>query len=216
MLETSDSPIRLGMIPFGATEEGLSGCWPKPSALDRAGRIGREEHCSRKVRFGAAHRRHGSDKQLVVQSRGLEACGPHPRGSLVDGTKHLIHDVRFNGGMPSQVDSRPYRVGETIAVSKGAVVHRTPMFELIQYQPTTPQVAVRPTVIIPPQINRFYFLDLSPGRSFIEYAVSRGISMFVDLVAESDTEHRDWGMDAYVTSASKRCRSPRQSPDPTR
>jgi polyhydroxyalkanoate synthase subunit PhaC len=120
--------------------------------------------------------------------------------SLVDGSRHLLHDVRHNGGMPSQVDTRPFRVGETVAVTRGEVVHRSPLFELIQYEPTTRQVAVRPTVVIPPQINRFYFLDLAPGRSFVEYAVSRGIQVFLISWRNPSPEHRDWDIDRYVSA----------------
>jgi len=67
--------------------------------------------------------------------------------------------------MPSQVDTRPFHVGVNTAASPGAVVYRTPMFELIQYTPTTSEVHAIPTVLIPPQINRYYFLDLAPGGS---------------------------------------------------
>src|SRR5437763_545684 len=91
----------------------------------------------------------------------------------------LALDLRHTGGMPSHVDTRPFRVGETVAVSRGAVIHRTPMFELIQYTPSTPMVRSLPTVVVPPQINRYYSLDLAPGRSFVEYAVSRGIQTFM-------------------------------------
>jgi polyhydroxyalkanoate synthase len=120
--------------------------------------------------------------------------------SLVDGGRHLLHDVVRNGGMPSQVDTRPFRVGETVAVTPGAVVHRTAMFELIQYRPTTPRVADRPTVVIPPQINRFYFLDMAPGRSFVEYAVGRGIQTFVISWRNPGPDERDWGLDDYATA----------------
>src|SRR3954452_12257897 len=95
--------------------------------------------------------------------------------SLVDGGRHLMHDVLRNGGMPSQVDTRPFVVGQTVAVTPGSVVHRSEMFELIQYRPATATVRARPTLVIPPQVNRYYFLDLAPGRSFVEYALSRGL-----------------------------------------
>jgi polyhydroxyalkanoate synthase subunit PhaC len=118
--------------------------------------------------------------------------------SLRDGTRHFLHDFRHNGGMPSQVDTRPFRVGETVAVTRGEIVHRSPLFELIQYEPTTRRVAERPTVVIPPQINRFYFLDLAPGRSYVEYAVSRGIQVFLISWRNPTPEHRDWDIDRYV------------------
>jgi polyhydroxyalkanoate synthase len=53
------------------------------------------------------------------------------------------------------------------------------MYELIQYQPTTAEVHAVPTLVIPPQIGRYYFTDLAPGRSFQEYSVGRGMRQFV-------------------------------------
>jgi len=120
--------------------------------------------------------------------------------SLVGGGKNFVHDVRRNGGLPSQVDTRPFRVGETIATSRGEVIHRHSMFELIQYEPTTARVSARPTLIIPPQINRFYFLDLAPKRSFVEYAVGRGIQTFLVSWRNPTPENRDWDLDAYAAA----------------
>jgi len=118
--------------------------------------------------------------------------------SLIAGGRNLVHDVRHNGGMPSQVDTRPFRVGETIGVTPGAVVHRSEVFELLQYETVTPKVSTVPTLVIPPQINRFYFLDMSPGRSFVEYCVQRGIPMFMMSWRNPAPEQRDWGLDTYA------------------
>jgi poly[(R)-3-hydroxyalkanoate] polymerase subunit PhaC len=116
--------------------------------------------------------------------------------SFVDGGRHLLWDLRHNGGMPSQVDTRPFRVGETVALSPGAIVHRTPLFELIQYTPQTADVRVVPTVVVPPQINRYYFLDLAPGRSFVEHSVGSGIPTFMISWRNPDPCMRDLGLDA--------------------
>jgi polyhydroxyalkanoate synthase subunit PhaC len=121
--------------------------------------------------------------------------------SLVAGARNFVHDLRNNRGMPSMVDTEPFRLGETIAVSPGAVVHRTEVLELIQYQPTTPQVLRRPLVVIPPQINKYYILDLAPGRSLIEYAVSRGQQVFVISWRNPGAEQRDWDLARYVDEA---------------
>jgi len=121
--------------------------------------------------------------------------------SLVDGGRHLLYDVRHNGGLPSQVDTRPFRVGESVAATKGAVVYRTPMFELIQYTPRTREVYALPTVVVPPQVNRYYFLDLAPQRSFVEYAVSRGIQTYLISWRNPGPDERDWGMDDYASAA---------------
>ena len=118
--------------------------------------------------------------------------------SLVDGVRHLVHDVRHNGAMPSQVDTRPFTVGENIACTPGAVVHRSELFELIQYKPTTTKVRSRPTVIVPPQVNRYYFLDLAPGRSFVEHSVAQGLQTFMISWRNPTPKQRDWSIDTYL------------------
>ncbi len=118
--------------------------------------------------------------------------------SLVKGARHFAWDVRHNGAMPSQVDTRPFEVGRTLALTPGSVVHRTEMFELLHYAPTTPQVHARPTVVIPPQVNKFYFLDLAPGRSFVEHAVAEGLQMFMISWRNPGPDQRDWSLESYV------------------
>ena len=106
--------------------------------------------------------------------------------------------------MPSQVDTRPFRVGETMAVTQGAVVHRSDV-RADPVQADHGQDRQLPTVIIPPQINRYYFLDLAPGRSFVEYAVSRGIPTFM-------ISWRNPGPDAAATGASTTTPRPASRP----
>jgi len=137
---------------------------------------------------------------LVTNPAALKRAFNTRGRSLVDGSRHFAYDLRHNGGMPSQVDTRPFRVGETVAVTKGSVVLRTPMFELLRYAPSTREVCSIPTVVVPPQINRFYFLDLAPGRSFVEYTVSRWIPTFMISWRNATSDQRDWKLDDYATA----------------
>jgi polyhydroxyalkanoate synthase subunit PhaC len=118
--------------------------------------------------------------------------------SVLKGARNLLGDLRNNGGMPSMVDKRPFEVGRNIAVTPGAVVYRDEVIELIQYAPTTDTVHRRPVVLIPPQINKYYILDLAPQRSFIEYAVSQGVPFFAISWRNATAEHRDWDLDTYA------------------
>jgi polyhydroxyalkanoate synthase subunit PhaC len=120
--------------------------------------------------------------------------------SLVRGAGNFLADLWNNGGMPSTVDKRPFRVGGNLGVTPGAVVHRTPIFELIQYAPATDKVFTRPLVLIPPQINKFYIMDLAPGRSFVEYASKHGVPMFAISWRNAKPENRNWSLDEYVNS----------------
>ncbi|HEV2371748.1 MAG TPA: alpha/beta fold hydrolase [Streptosporangiaceae bacterium] len=120
--------------------------------------------------------------------------------SLVRGARNLAADVRAGRRTPSQVDTRPFQLGENIGASPGAVVFRNEVVEIIQYAPTTPQVHTVPLLIVWSLINRFYILDLAPGRSFIEYAVSQGIGVFVTSWRNPGREQAGWDLDTYATA----------------
>ena len=118
--------------------------------------------------------------------------------SLVAGAKNMLDDLRHNKGMPSQVKASAFKVGENLATTPGAVVFRNEMVELLQYQPTTAEVSSIPTLLVVPPIGKYYFMDLAPKRSFVEYAVSQGNPMFVTSWRNPRPEHGAWGLDEYV------------------
>lgn len=118
--------------------------------------------------------------------------------SLARGTRNLVDDVRHNGGFPSMVDPDAFEVGRDLALTPGAVVVRDEFAETIQYTPTTERVFRRPVLVVPPPIGRFYFLDLRPGRSFVEYAVSQGFQTFMLSWRNPTAEQGDWNMDTYA------------------
>jgi polyhydroxyalkanoate synthase len=118
--------------------------------------------------------------------------------SLVAGAKNLVSDMSSAPRVPSMVPRDAFTVGTDLAVSPGAVVLRTPVYELIQYQPSTETVCATPLLIVPPTINKFYILDLAPGRSMIEYLTGQGQQVFVMSWRNPDARHAAWGMDEYV------------------
>lgn len=128
--------------------------------------------------------------------RAFETSG----SSLRRGLRQLVDDLVGNGGLPSQVDRRPFRVGENLAVTPGQVVFRDDVLELIQYAPSTGEVYQRPIVFVPPQINKYYVLDLSPGRSLVEHALAQGFQVFVVSWRNPTPAQRDWGLDRYLAS----------------
>jgi polyhydroxyalkanoate synthase len=135
---------------------------------------------------------------LVTNPAALKRALDSGGASLVRGGRNLLRDMRENGAMPATVDRSSFKVGGNLATSPGAVVHRGEMFELIQYRPTTETVQATPVVVIPPQINKFYVLDLAPGRSFVEHVVSSGIPYFAISWRNPTAAQRDWGIDGYV------------------
>lgn len=120
--------------------------------------------------------------------------------SLMKGLKNAYTDMVHNKGLVSQVDKRPFKLGENVATSKGAVVLRTEMMELIHYAPTTEEVFAVPQLTIPPQINKMYINDLSPEKSVVKYQLDNGIQTFVISWKNPSKEQGVWGMADYVRS----------------
>ena len=124
--------------------------------------------------------------------------------SVLQGTQNMLRDLAA-GGMPRMVNRQDFGVGDKLACTPGAVVYRDEIFELLQYEPTTPLVHARPLVMVPPELNRHYVLDLSPGRSMVEYAVEQGIQTFMMVWRNPRPElgHGRWGVDDYVAAQVK-------------
>jgi polyhydroxyalkanoate synthase len=109
------------------------------------------------------------------------------------------------GGMPQMVNREPFPVGEKLACTPGAVVYWDEIFELLQYAPAAPAVRSRPLLMVPPELNRYYILDLAPGRSVVEYLVDNGIQPFMIVWRNPRAElgHGRWGLDDYLTAEAK-------------
>jgi len=120
--------------------------------------------------------------------------------SLWHGLKNYFDDLVRNRGMPSMVDTSAFKVGENLAVTPGAVVLRNELLELIQYTPTRATVRKRPLLITPPQINKYYALDLSPDKSMVRFLVESGIQTFAVSWRNPTAANRDWGLDTYVAA----------------
>ena len=121
--------------------------------------------------------------------------------SLVSGLNNLIHDLRENHGMPSQVNREPFKVGVNLAVTPGAVIFRNDVMEVIQYESQSATVGTRPLVVVPPQVNKYYALDLAPGRSMYEYLVQHGIQVFGISWRNPTPNERHWSFDTYAEAA---------------
>jgi poly[(R)-3-hydroxyalkanoate] polymerase subunit PhaC len=135
--------------------------------------------------------------------------------SAVRGVRAFVTDMSSKPRVPRMVEPDAFEVGRTLAVSPGAVVHRDELYELIQFTPQTAQVHATPLLIVPPTINKYYVLDLAPGRSLIEFLVSQGIQVFTISWRNPDARFRDRGLDSYgaaVVDALAAVRSVAHSP----
>ncbi|MDT5053746.1 MAG: poly[(R)-3-hydroxyalkanoate] polymerase subunit PhaC [Mycobacterium sp.] len=117
--------------------------------------------------------------------------------SAVRGVRHFIADMAAAPRVPSMVAPDAFTLGDTVAATPGAVVYRNEVLELIQYTPQTDEVFTVPLLMIPPVINKFYVLDIAPGRSMIEYFLRQGQQVFAISWRNPTADQRDWGFDTY-------------------
>lgn len=116
--------------------------------------------------------------------------------NLLKGLSNMLSDLAR--GQVTHTDPHAFELGRNIATTPGKVVRRTPLYELIQYSPTTEQVFQTPLIIFPPWINRFYILDLAPEKSFIKWAVDQGMTVFIASWKSADASMKDVVWDDYI------------------
>jgi polyhydroxyalkanoate synthase subunit PhaC len=117
--------------------------------------------------------------------------------SMVRGARALVSDMSSTPHIPTMVAPDAFEIGKDIAVTPGAVVARTDVYELIQYKPTTPTVHQFPLLMVPPMINKYYITDLAPGRSMLEFFVAQGYQVFVLSWSNPGKEARNWDLNTY-------------------
>ncbi|WP_260597618.1 PHA/PHB synthase family protein [Sphingomonas endolithica] len=130
----------------------------------------------------------------VVLQKTLETGGEN----LLKGLQNMLADI--GKGQVTHTDPTAFELGRNLAMTPGKVVHRTPLYELIQYTPVTESVLAVPLVIFPPWINRFYILDLTPEKSFIRWVVEQGITVFMVSWKSADASMKDVQWDDYVAA----------------
>ncbi|WP_022708202.1 class I poly(R)-hydroxyalkanoic acid synthase [Paracoccus zeaxanthinifaciens] len=137
---------------------------------------------------------------LATNPDALERAIETEGESLVRGLENLVRDIEQHGGemIVSLADRKAFAVGENIGTTPGQVVHRSRLFELIQYAPMTEQVHETPLIVFPPWINKFYILDLKPKNSMIQWLLEQGHSLFVVSWKNPDASFSEVGIEDYV------------------
>ncbi len=118
--------------------------------------------------------------------------------NLVRGARHFASDVSRPPRLPAMVDTSKFAVGENLAITPGSVVLRTEVFELIHYTPRTEQVHEVPLLFVPPTINKYYILDLAPGRSMVEHMLASGLQVFMMSWRNPDEAQGHFDFDTYA------------------
>lgn len=120
--------------------------------------------------------------------------------NLVRGMQMLAEDIQAGNGdlKIRQSDASQFEVGRNLALSPGKVIFENELFQLIQYAPTTEKVMPIPVLIVPPWINKYYVLDLTPEKSYIKWMVDQGLTVFVISWVNPGAEHAEKSFEDYM------------------
>jgi polyhydroxyalkanoate synthase subunit PhaC len=128
--------------------------------------------------------------------------------NLVQGMSLLVEDMRKSGDLlkVSQTDTTAFEIGRNLATTPGKVVYQNDIFQLIQYSPTTDKVRETPLLMVPPWINKYYILDLTPAKSQIKFLVDQGLTVFIIswVNPDSSLSHKsfeDYMQEGILTAA---------------
>ncbi len=130
----------------------------------------------------------------AVLKESIDAGG----ANLLRGGRRFVHDMTRAPHLPASVDVTKFEVGENLAVTPGSVVLRTDVFELIQYRPSSKQVREVPLLFVPPTINKYYILDISPGRSMVEWLLGEQQQVFTISWRNPDAAQGHFDLDTYA------------------
>ncbi len=127
--------------------------------------------------------------QTAYQQKGM---------NFIRGFNNYLNDIYHNQQNLPPAGAEQFRVGVNVAITKGKVIYRNRLLELIQYQPTTAKVFAEPILIVPAWIMKYYILDLSPHNSLVKYLVDNGHTVFMISWKNPNSDDRDIGLEDYV------------------
>lgn len=116
--------------------------------------------------------------------------------SLLRGWRNFLDDLA--AGTVRMTRPEDFQVGVNLATTAGKVVFRNRLAELIHYQPVAETVHRVPILFVPPWINKYYVLDLTPKKSLVRYLLGEGFDVYVISWKNPDASYAEVGFDDYL------------------
>ena len=170
---------------------------------------GVDDHTKQKARFYVENIANALSptNHVLLNPEVLRATFASSGDNLLRGLEKLNEDLgKSNGRLRiKQVDGSAFTLGENIAITPGKVVFRNDVFELIQYSPQVARTHEIPLLIVPPWINKYYILDLTPQKSYVKWCVENGLTVFIMSWVNADEElgrksFSDYMRDGFLTA----------------
>ncbi|MBS8259802.1 class I poly(R)-hydroxyalkanoic acid synthase [Roseibium polysiphoniae] len=173
--------------------------WAEDLVLDASGL---DEHTRHKAEFYVTQISNAlSPSNFLMTNPELLRLTLESNGeNLVKGMQHLVEDIKEGHGAVKirMTDTSKFALGKNLGLTPGKVVAENDVCQVLQYEPTTTEVLKRPLLIVPPWINKFYILDLTPEKSFIKWAVDQGHTVFVISWVNPDERQAQKSFEHYM------------------
>lgn len=118
--------------------------------------------------------------------------------NLMGGLANLLSDLARPEQWVRRRASGDFVLGRDLAATPGGVVCENELMQLIEYAPATAKVRARPLLYVPPLVNKYYLLDLTPEASLLRWLVAEGFTVFAISWVNPGPEHQDFGFSDYV------------------
>lgn len=128
-----------------------------------------------------------------IIERTLETRGRN----LAEGAAHVTADMIQTLTQSKRPIPDAFALGKHLACTRGKVVYRNDIMELIQYSPQTDTVHPEPVLIVPAWIMKYYILDLSAENSLINWLVGQGHTVFCISWCNPTAEQADLSLEDY-------------------
>ncbi len=121
--------------------------------------------------------------------------------NLINGLKNMLDDLERGKGKLNirMTDLNAFELGKNIAITPGKVIFQNKTIQLIQYEPSTPEVYKKPFLIFPPWINKYYIMDLRPKNSLVKWIVDQGFTVFLMSWINPDERMAEWEFENYLS-----------------
>ncbi|MEP4034572.1 class I poly(R)-hydroxyalkanoic acid synthase [Roseibium polysiphoniae] len=173
--------------------------WAEDLVLDASGL---DEHTRHKAEFYVTQISNAlSPSNFLMTNPELLRLTLESNGeNLVKGMQHLVEDIKEGHGAVKirMTDTSKFALGKNLGLTPGKVVAENDVCQVLQYEPTTTEALKRPLLIVPPWINKFYILDLTPEKSFIKWAVDQGHTVFVISWVNPDERQAQKSFEHYM------------------
>jgi polyhydroxyalkanoate synthase len=116
--------------------------------------------------------------------------------NLTTGFSNFLQDI--NDGKLNHSGKEDFVTGQNIAYTKGKIVFKNHLFELICYKSENKTTNSMPILLVPACINKYYILDLQEENSLVNWLTQNNYQVFVISWFNPNNKSTNHGFSNYI------------------